>query len=94
MRYYWLKFLKASEKYSQKICSWSYKFRYYSLALMDLGFEMGLELLLDIGMLYVYENGIRGGITKAFKHHADVNNKYINNFDLLKSFLLFYVPLF
>ena len=55
---------------------------------------MELELLLDIGMLYVYENGIRGGITKAFKHYADVNNKYINNFDLLKSFLLFYVPLF
>lgn len=37
-------------------------------------------------------NGIGGGITRAIKHYAEANNKYMNNFDPDKysSFIMCY----
>ena len=40
-----------------------------------------LELLIDIGMLLMVENGITGGIYQVIHRHAKANNKYIKNYD-------------
>ena len=37
-------------------------------------------------MLRIYKNGIKGGITRVIRHYAEAANKYMNNFDLSKSF--------
>ena len=47
------------------------------------------ELLTDIDMVHVYENIIRGGITRAIKN-AEASNKYMNNFVPSKSSFIVY----
>ena len=39
--------------------------------------KVKLELLTDIGMLLMFEKGIRRGICQAIHRHAKANNKYI-----------------
>ena len=52
--------------------------------------KIKLELLTDFDMLHIYENGIRGGITRAIKIYAEATNKYMKNFDLPKSSFFLY----
>ena len=43
--------------------------------------KIELELLFDINMLLMVEEGIRGGICHAIHRYTETNNKYIKNYD-------------
>ena len=53
--------------------------------------EVKLELLTDIDMLLMVEEGIRGGICQAIYRYAKASNEYMNNYDKRKltSFLMY-----
>ena len=52
--------------------------------------EVELELLLNIYMLLMAENGIRGGICQTIHRYAKANNNYMKNFDKdIESYLVY-----
>ena len=50
-----------------------------------------LELLTDLDMLLMVEEGIRSGMCQAVYKYAKANNKYMNNYDksIMSSFLMY-----
>ena len=50
-----------------------------------------LELITDINMLLMIEDGMRGGACDVVRSYAEANNKYINNYDENKESSFFVV---
>ena len=50
-----------------------------------------LELLANINLLLMVENGTRGGICQTIHRHAEANNKYMKNYneDTISSYLMY-----
>ena len=46
--------------------------------------KVKLDLLIDIDMLLMVENGIRGGICHAIHQFVKTNNKYMKDYDKIK----------
>ena len=46
--------------------------------------EAKLELLTDINMLLIAEEGIKGGIYHVIHYYAKANNKYLKDYDKIK----------
>ena len=44
-----------------------------------------LEILTDINLLLIFENGMRGRICNSISRYAKANNKYIKNFDKINN---------
>ena len=53
--------------------------------------KVKLELLTDVNMLLMFENGIRGGISQVIHKYAKANNKYMKNHNknISSSFLMY-----
>ena len=53
--------------------------------------DVKLELLTDIDLLLMVEEGIMGGICQAIHRYVKANNKYLNNHDkaITSSFLMY-----
>ena len=53
--------------------------------------KVKLELLIDINMLLMFEQGIHGGICQSLHRYATANNKYMKNFNkkTLSTFLVY-----
>ena len=45
-----------------------------------------LELITDIYMFLMIENGMRGGVCHVIRSYAEANNKYMDNYDENKEF--------
>ena len=50
-----------------------------------------LELLHDVDMYNMNEQGIRGGICQVSKKHLIANNKYLSNYDKKQEINLYHV---
>ena len=53
--------------------------------------KVELELLRDINMLLMVEKGTRGGIWQAIHSYAKENNKYMKNYNIIKSNVFTYL---
>ena len=83
----------------RKLCINTYRLEpAYFLSLLGLAWqaclkhsEVNLELISDIDMFLMLEEGIRGGICHSVFRHAKANNKYMKDYDKNKepSFLIY-----
>ena len=53
--------------------------------------KINLELLTDIDLLLMFEEGIRGGMCQTIQRYAEANNKYLNNYNKNKASYLMYL---
>ena len=53
--------------------------------------KIKLELLTDINMLLMFEEGIRGGMCQSIIKYASANNKHMKDYNKKNSFIIFNV---